>query len=175
MDGPASQLSPNDVGIDPRPWLYEIMLNGHIDSATFDWLSGWLDRLEFAARMLSPRRFCHGDVNAGNIMVHSETRHYLALLDWGGASWGDATWDFVPVSLSVVPVMLEGYRAVAPLDNNATAEARILWHHVQFAVFGLWKQQQRGQRWAHQQVERLKTNMQGFLALPTTQWIANLR
>lgn len=175
LDGPASQIGCVDETIEPRMWLREIIANHLITSEVAEWLLAWLDRLEPFARVPLGQRFCHGDVNAGNIMVDPETHEYLALVDWGGAFWGDATWDFVPVSLRAVPLMLESYRAMTPLDNDATAEARILWLHVGFTVFGLWKEQQRGQSWALQRVAQLRMNLQGFVTLPTTRWIAELR
>ncbi|HEU5090150.1 MAG TPA: hypothetical protein VFT99_21995, partial [Roseiflexaceae bacterium] len=48
----------------------------------------------------------------------------------GGGFWGDATWDFAPISPLAVPTMLAGYRTIALLDNVTSAEARILWQHV---------------------------------------------
>lgn len=173
-DGLASEFGDDDTDTDPRPWLYEIGASGVILPEDVHWLGGWLDRLEPFARAAAPPRCCHGDVNASNIMVQPESLAYLALLDWGSAYWGDATWDFVPVSLRAVPFMLEGYRTIAPLDNDATAEARIVWHQVQFAVFGLFRGQERGRSWAAARVDQLRSGLNFFLALPQATWIARL-
>jgi hypothetical protein len=39
--------------------------------------------------------------------------------------------------LRAVPYALEGHRAVAPLDGDETAEARILWGHLLWALYVL--------------------------------------
>lgn len=67
-------------------------------------------------------------------MVESVPGHYAALLDWGSASWGDPAWDFGGVPLRAVPYLLEGHRSIAPLPHDDTAEARIVWRHVQHAL-----------------------------------------
>jgi aminoglycoside phosphotransferase (APT) family kinase protein len=102
------------------------------------WLSDVLDRL--APTVLAPvsKCFCHGDVNAANVMVgHHEPRTYIALLDWGGAGWGDPAGDFSGMSLDAVPFVLAGHREIVPLEEDATAEARILWFYIRLALFGL--------------------------------------
>jgi aminoglycoside phosphotransferase (APT) family kinase protein len=174
LNGPAGQIGANDEAIDPFPWLREISANLCITSDDVAWLTRWLNHLAPFAQLPTVRRFCHGDVNASNIMIDPLTQQYLALLDWGGVFWGDATWDFAPVSLLAVPPMLAGYRTIACLDNDATAEARILWHHVVFTIFGVWRNQQRGPHWAHERVAHLQRNAETFLSAPTTRWIAEL-
>jgi hypothetical protein len=42
--------------------------------------------------------------------------------------------DFVPMPLSAVPILLEGHREVMPLDEDETAEARILWRRIQLLL-----------------------------------------
>jgi hypothetical protein len=51
---------------------------------------------------------------------------WLSPIDWGDARWGDAADEFVGPPLRAVPHMLAGYRQVSPLDDDETAEARIL-------------------------------------------------
>ncbi len=174
VDGPAGQIAINDAVIDPRPWLQEITATVLITSDDSAWLAGWLDKLAPFAPLPITRRFCHGDVNAGNIMVDPPTQQYRALLDWGGVFWRDTTWDFAPVSLLTVSPMLAGYRTITCLDNDATAEARILWHHVVCTIFGMWKNQQRESHWARERVAHLQRNLDAFLTAPTARWIADL-
>ncbi len=93
-DGPAGHIGHVDENIEPRVWLHEIIANDLITPNVAEWLFMWLDRLEPFVRVPLAQRFCHGDVNGSNIMVDPETHQYLALVDWGGAFGGDATWDF---------------------------------------------------------------------------------
>lgn len=174
-DGPAAQLARHDTEIDPRPWLAELHAQQIVTAEAAGWLGGWLDQLERFARATQPVRLCHGDVNASNIIANPTTHGYLALIDWGGVGWGDPTWDFVPVSLQAVPLMLAGYRAVAALDGDETAEARLLWHHLQFVIYGLHKARRQGAAWAAERLARLQRDLDAFLDQPTTGWIAALR
>jgi aminoglycoside phosphotransferase (APT) family kinase protein len=172
MDGVVGTLRINDETIDPLPWLHAIDASGLVPPSSSARLRHWLERLAPFAQLPATPRFCHGDVNAGNILVDAPTRQYRALVDWGGVFWGDATWDFAPVSLLAVPPMLAGYRAICALDNDATAEARILWHHVVFTIFGVWKGQQRGPDWAGARVTHLQRNVDIFLTASTAHWLA---
>ena len=134
-DGPAGQLRAAGENPDPRPWIADFAREGYMTPDEARRLLAWLDRLAPQAQAPVPPRFGHGDVNAANILVDPAALTYLALIDWGGAGWGDAAWDFCPLALRAVPFVLAGYRAVAPLDNDPAAEARIAWHHVQLALY----------------------------------------
>ena len=78
-----------------------------------------------------PVVLCHGDVNAANILVDRAGGDFLALIDWSGAGWLDPVWDFAAVSPAIVPHLLAGHRAVAPLPDDASAESRICWCQIQ--------------------------------------------
>jgi aminoglycoside phosphotransferase (APT) family kinase protein len=87
--------------------------------------------IERAAKVLRPaveaplpERFLHNDVHAMNIMC-SRSDVLLALLDWGDAGWGDPALELAEVPLNVVPLVLQGYRSEAHLDD--AAETRMLW------------------------------------------------
>ena len=66
------------------------------------------------------------------------------LIDWGACGWGDPAYDFAGIPLRAVPFMLEGYREVAPLPQDETAEARILWRHLQISLYLLGRPPQPG-------------------------------
>jgi aminoglycoside phosphotransferase (APT) family kinase protein len=172
--GPAGQLGIDQVVPDPRPWLDELVGTGLVLASEAQWMVGWLDRLEPFVRAPVPSCFCHGDVNASNIMVHEATYAYLALLDWGGAGWGDAAWDFAHVALDAVPRMLAGYRATTPLPLDETAEARILWYHLYLAIVSLRYGPPRPRTWTEQRLARLESGIQRFLEHPTAQWMTQL-
>jgi len=173
-DGPAGHLAMDEVAPDPRPWLDELLGTEVVLAAEAQWIKGWLDRLEPFVRTPWSYRFCHGDVNASNIMVHETTYAYLALLDWGGAGWLDAAWDFAHVALDAVPWMLAGYRAVAPLPADTTAEARILWYHLYLAIVTLRYGPPRERAWTKQRIARLEISIERFLKDSRAHWITQL-
>ena len=155
---------------DPRPWTEELARDGQISAVEAGWLAGWLDRLAPAVLASVPERFLHGDVQSTNVMVGPETRDYLAVLDWGDAKWGDAAWDFAGVPLRAVPFLLEGHRAVAPVDGDETAEARILWRHLQLALYLLRRPPQPGRSWAERPVAMLVEILRFFAGHPGGRW-----
>ncbi len=162
-DGPAGQLRGNGEDPDPRPWLADFAREGYMTPDEARRLLGWLDRLAPQAQAPVSRRFAHGDVNAANILVDPATLTYLALIDWGGAGWADAAWDFCPLALRAVPFVLAGYRAVAPLDNDSAAEARIIWHHVQLALYFIRPDRDPPRAQAAARIRRLLAELSRFL------------
>lgn len=130
-----NRITTNRERYDARPWLDECLAAGTLLPDEAAWLRSWLDRLGAFVPMSDPRWFCHGDVNAGNVLVSASGDTYRALLDWGGAMWFDAAYDFAVVTLAAVPWLLEGYCAEAPLPAGATLEARILWYHLTLAIW----------------------------------------
>jgi aminoglycoside phosphotransferase (APT) family kinase protein len=172
--GSVTEIATESQDLDPRPWLPEIAATGMIASGAIDYFETWLERLAPIALVPPSHWFCHGDVNRGNILIDFNTHAYLALIDWGGVSWGDRAYDFAVVSLSVVPWLLEGYRTVTSLQVDATIEARILWQHLRIGLYGMRRAPQHGQVWANQRVDRLLTGMGLFLAAPCAQWLADL-
>ena len=123
--------------VDPRRWLDELASADHVEPGTAGWLAGVLDRLAPAALGPVPKQFCHGDVNAANVLVAPRTLAYQAVVDWAGAGWLDPAWDFAGVSLRAVPYLLAGHRSMNPLPDDETAEARILWCYIQMALHRL--------------------------------------
>jgi aminoglycoside phosphotransferase (APT) family kinase protein len=83
------------------------------------------------------RRFVHNDVQDTNVMV--KDGHYAALIDWGDAGWGDPAIDFRTMSMRGVPHALAGYREVQPLEEDDTAEARVIWDRLWSAASSLTK------------------------------------
>jgi aminoglycoside phosphotransferase (APT) family kinase protein len=137
--GPLAGLRSFDqtADVDPRPWLDDLASAGRVQPETAGWLAGVLDRLAPAALAPVPRRLCHGDVNAANVLVAPRTLTYRAVVDWAGAGWLDPAWDFAAVSLRAVPYVLAGHRQVAPLPSDETVEARVLWCYLQTMLYRL--------------------------------------
>ena len=148
---------------DPRPWVENLHCAGDLTDVEASWLGDVLDRLAPATRTPHALCFCHGDVNAGNVVVgHHEPRTYAALLDWGGAGWADPASDFSGIALEAVPSVLRGYQEIALLEDDDTAEARILWFYLRLALFGLERnvmiESERARR-----IERLLRDTDAFL------------
>jgi aminoglycoside phosphotransferase (APT) family kinase protein len=167
--GAVAQLR-GDTLADPRLWLDEIAQDGYFTAMEARWLMGWLDRLAPAALAPIPRRFLHGDLQTSNVMVGVDKLEYLALLDWGSAGWGDPAWDFAGVPLRAAPWLLAGYRTVAPVENDETAEARILWRHLQLALYLLRRGPQPDHSWAERPLAMLLEIMRFLLEVPSQPW-----
>ena len=100
-------------------------------------LAGWFDQLRPAALAGQKyRRFLHGDAQIANVLA-KPSGEYSALIDWGDAGWGDPALDLRSVPARAVGLVLAGYREVAPLDGDESAEARIWWDHLWSAVYAL--------------------------------------
>ncbi|MBV9787330.1 MAG: aminoglycoside phosphotransferase family protein [Chloroflexi bacterium] len=173
-DTDAGHYAPSTDPPDPRPWLNDLTNAQLVPARDVAWLECWVTRL--APWMLSSHTkvFCHGDVNASNILVAHDTLAYQALIDWGGVVWHDPAWDFAPVPLTVVPAMLAGYRSLAVFPDDATMEARVLAYHLAFAVWGLRFQPQPGSQSARERVARLRAQLARFIEHPSATWIAHL-
>ena len=155
---------------DPRPMPDELASAGYFTAEEARWLSGWLDLLSPFALAPLPRRFRHGDLQTTNVMIRPDPPTYLALIDWGACGWGDAAHDFAGIPLRAVPCMLEGYREVAPFPEDETAEARILWRHLQISLYLLGRPPQPGLSWAERPAAMLLEIMRFFLGSPGKPW-----
>lgn len=151
------------LATDPRPWVEDVQRSGGLTTTQGRWLVEVLDRLASTANLSRPRRFCHGDVNAANIMVsHQEPRAFISLLDWGGAGWGTPETDFSGISLRAVPFVLAGYREIVPQNDDNATEARILWKYLQLALFSL-NRNQIAEPDRARRIERLLRDTRWFL------------
>jgi aminoglycoside phosphotransferase (APT) family kinase protein len=155
---------------DPRPMPDELSSSGYFTSEEARWLSAWLDLLAPFALAPLPKHFRHGDLQTTNVMVRPDPPAYLALIDWGACGWGDAAQDFAGIQLRAVPFMLEGYREVAPLPEDETADARILWRHLQISLYLLGRRPQPGLSWAERPAAMLLEIMRFFLGSPGRPW-----
>ncbi|MDQ2742500.1 MAG: phosphotransferase [Chloroflexota bacterium] len=169
-NGPGVRLGEREALPDPRQLAEDLASGGWITSIEARWFVRWLDRIVPAATALVEGCFSHGDLQATNIMVESPSRQYAALLDWGGAGWGDPAWDFSGVHLRAVPYLLEGYRSLAPLQDDATAEARILGRQVQLALFTARRGPQPNHSWVERPLTMLVELSRFFLTTQSPIW-----
>lgn len=164
----SSQVGTPEELPDPYSLVEQLAIDGYFTTVEARWFTTWLDRLTPVVQETVPKRFLHGDIQATNVMVKLATLDYQALLDWGNAGWGDVAWDFAGIPLRSVPFVLEGYRVVVPLDENA--EARILWRHLQLALFLLRREPQPQRAWAERPQAMFIEIMCFFLEGPDMLW-----
>jgi aminoglycoside phosphotransferase (APT) family kinase protein len=166
-EGPAGRLGvPNLPQGDPRPLTEQLAAAGYCSVVEARWLGRWLDRLPPLLQRPDARRFLHGDTQATNVLVRPGSRDYLALIDWGGCGWGDPALDFSGMALDAVPHVLAGYRAIAALPDDATAEARILRYHLHFALISVRNAPQPRRSWGERPLGYLLAVMRFLLTSP---------
>jgi aminoglycoside phosphotransferase (APT) family kinase protein len=170
-EGSISELASETLD-DPRTRVEELARKGYFSPVEARWLTSWLERLAPLALTPVPSRFIHNDVQATNIIVGPEQYEYRSLLDWGSCGWGDPAHDFAAMPLRAVPFLLAGYRAVRPLDADATAEARIVWRHLQIALWLARRGPQPGLSWGEQPLGMLVEVLRFFLERPGEPWAA---
>lgn len=168
-EGPVAGL-PEIRTRDLRDRPEQLAGDGYLTPVEARWFSRWLERLAPAALEGSVSCFLHGDLQDANIMVERGTEGYLALLDWGGAGWGDPALDFAGIPLRAVPYLLEGHREVVPLPRDETAEIRILWRHLEFAIGNVRRGPQPDHSWAERPLPMLLDVLRFFLEDPPQPW-----
>lgn len=105
-----------------------------LDAGSAGVLAALYEQLEPALQKAATcRRFLHQDLSFGNIMSYDG--EFAALIDWGDAGWADPAQEFAYLPLRVIDHMLTGYREIIPLDDDDTAETRILWDHLGRAAY----------------------------------------
>jgi aminoglycoside phosphotransferase (APT) family kinase protein len=116
--------------------LDELLRTGGIDCESARQLASWIEELRPAVAAPVTARFIHNDVHEMNVMC-SEAGSLLALLDWGDAGWGDPALDFAYVPLPVLRVAMDAYEEAAPGLLGDSAESRVLWDHLAYALEAL--------------------------------------
>jgi aminoglycoside phosphotransferase (APT) family kinase protein len=123
---PHGYLDPHTRMHDHEPLITDLQRDGLLGDEAATWAHDALRRLQPAVPPPDRfRRFLHGDITATNVLVRDNA--FRSLIDWDDAGWGDPAMDFVSLPLRVIDATLAGYRSVAPLDGDDTAEQRILW------------------------------------------------
>jgi len=172
-EGPVGALGvPNLPQCDPRPLPEELAAAGYCSAVEARWLGRWLARLPPLLQAPADWRFLHGDTQATNVLVRPGSHDYLALIDWGGCGCGDPALDFSGMPLAAVPAVLAGYRELAALPEDATAEARILRYHLHFALISVRGVPQPRRSWAERPLGYLLAVMRFLLDPPDPRWVA---
>ncbi|MDP9237493.1 MAG: aminoglycoside phosphotransferase family protein [Chloroflexota bacterium] len=152
--GPVATLAAAEAIPDPRELLETRATEGWFTRLEVRWISRWLNRIAPAATVEVPLLMLHSDVQGTNIIVAPDTHDYVAILDWGCTGWGDPAWD-IGGPLRAAPHILAGYREVAPLDRDESAEARVLWRHIQMVLYVLPRGATPGLSWVEHPLARL--------------------
>lgn len=154
---------------DPRELNQNLALKGYYTALEAAWIEGWLEKL--APYALAPNLHCfrHGDIQTTNLMVEPSAPTYLALIDWGAACWGDPAFDFAGIPLQAVPMMLEGYREVAPIVDESL-EARILWRHLQLSLYLLSRPPLPNLSWAERPLGMMLQTLRFLLDSKDSTW-----
>jgi hypothetical protein len=76
---------------------------------------------------------CHGDLHADNVIAHHGS--YVGLIDFAGAGWLDAAWDFAGIPLDAVAPCMEGYAVEGGRTTGLLP--RVVWCRLQLAAHRL--------------------------------------
>ena len=138
-DMPAADRAPGSRGGPLRPLL--------------DRLHRWLDDPQWAAADLvdvatittladeaaelvdepTPRRFVHGDLIPGNLLLHAGRLD--AVIDWGGAGYGDPAQDLAPAWALFDDAQRRRFRAALEVDDASWTRGRVI--ELEHAVGGV--------------------------------------
>jgi len=160
---------PVDESGDPRSDLARLAAAGHLSTEVTAWLSSWFDRLDPLRPSAAPARLIHGDASPTNLLVDPETLELKAILDWGDTAWADPAVEFAKLPLRAVPTVLAGYLG----ECDEAWAARILWHHLHWAVGRIaTPAEPHAAHWSAQPANRLMEVMRFLLADPPSPWAA---
>lgn len=164
-----AELEPVMVG-EPYLWIDELAEAGHFTGMEARWFTQWLDRLETASPASVADHCLHGDNQTTNIMVGAERLAYRAIIDWGNTGWGDPALDFAGIPMRAVPYLLAGYREIAPVADDETAEARILRRHLTLALHNLRQEPEPAHSWAEKPLTFFTEIMRFSLETTDERW-----
>jgi hygromycin-B 7''-O-kinase len=162
---------PVDERGDPRVGIANLASSGHISTDAAAWLTAWLDHLAHYLPDQPQFRLLHGDASPTNLLADTETTQLRALIDWGDAAWADPAMDFAKLPLRAVTYALQGYLDGATADTHTAWSARVLRHHLSWALFRVAKPPNPDEAtWNAQPASRLLDIMRFYLDGPPDPW-----
>jgi hypothetical protein len=140
---------------------------GLVDPESAGWLTGWLGALR---RPPLPPALLHGDVAPQNLMVAPDGT-FAGLVDWGDARVADPAADFAKLPPPVLGEVLTGYLGTADPAGWGDWPARVLRHHLHWALGRLADPAPApGRHWTAPPYARLLTLMRFFTNSPPEPW-----
>lgn len=134
---PAASLPelPHDDGAqnDHTPLVERLHQLGHIDTEAARWLHTWCEQLAGELPEVVVPTLVHGDLAPQNLLVSSDGT-LTGIVDWGDAALADPATDFVKLPPWWLSPVLEGYRKELGEGIDHPWEARVLWHHLIWAL-----------------------------------------
>lgn len=115
-----------------REYLDEARRKRKVEAVSYDWLLGWLDRLEPGLDRVPEPVFLHNDLHSFNTMIDLDPLALTAVIDWGDAGWGDPAIEFGFMPIWAVDWMLQGYERIRLVDDGFFA--RLLWNDIGAAL-----------------------------------------
>jgi aminoglycoside phosphotransferase len=119
--------------VDPGVMTEQLLSSGRVSMD----VAGRLARLDeqLVVRVLPDDRpvLCHGDVHAENVIALDG--RYVGLVDFAGAGWLDAAWDFVGVPPAAVASLVAGYGDAGGRHDSLVE--RMVWCRLQTALLRL--------------------------------------
>jgi aminoglycoside phosphotransferase (APT) family kinase protein len=152
LDGGGAPTAPT---FDVHALIEQRVEEGWLSTYETGWLHAWADDLDVPRGVPC---LVHGDIQLSNVLVDDELR-YVALLDWGCATTGARSIDFMPLPLRAVPPLLAGYREA----GGVVDERRILWGRLVMMLSELRRGAEPGTSWGERPVAWL-ADMLGFFA-----------
>ncbi|WP_017586330.1 phosphotransferase family protein [Nocardiopsis ganjiahuensis] len=157
------------------PLLERLQHQGLLDAHNAHWLNSWCERL---AALLPPDpapTLVHGDLAPQNLLVSTtddRTGALTALVDWGDAALADPATDFAKLPPHWLPPVLSAYRHTLGTPPDHPWEARVLWHHLTWALARLADPLPRpGERhWSAPPASRLLGLLHLFTCPPPAPW-----
>ncbi|MGQ4268744.1 phosphotransferase family protein [Nocardiopsis changdeensis] len=111
---------------DPAALVGRVHAAGYIDADTAGLLRAWCAGLAPLVPAAAASAPVHGDIAPQNLIVTPEGA-LAGIVDWGDAAVADPATDFAKLPPAWLPAVLEGYGVPG-------MEARVLWHHLAWAL-----------------------------------------
>lgn len=165
---------PRDSGVtDAGPLLERLLGSGHIDAEAADWLGAWCEHLSALVPTGADPVLVHGDIAPQNLLV-TPGKDLGGIVDWGDAAVADPAMDFAKLPPWWLPRVLNAYRSESGEAIGQGWEARVLWHHLTWALGRLEDPApQPGQRhWTAPPASRLLGLLRLFASNPPGPWAA---
>lgn len=119
--------------VDPGVMTERLLSSGRLSGDVAERLARLREQLVVSVLPDDRPVLCHGDVHAENVIALDG--RYVGLVDFAGAGWLDAAWDFVGVPRAAVASLVAGYGDAGGRQDSLLE--RIVWCRLQTALLRL--------------------------------------